>query len=53
VLYLLDGSWGRLRAPQPPERLTHLAKVGQEYHLWVYRVEGTSGITWLWTRAGG
>ena len=40
VLYLGDGSWGRLRAPQPPEKLAHLAHVSQEYHLSLHRLEG-------------
>ncbi|HET6576185.1 MAG TPA: metallophosphoesterase family protein [Fimbriiglobus sp.] len=40
VLYLGDGSWGRLRAPLPPEKLTHLAKVSQEYHLSLHRLAG-------------
>ena len=26
VLYLGDGSWGRLRNPQPPDKLTHLSR---------------------------
>jgi hypothetical protein len=33
-------SWGRLRAPQPPEKLAHLAHVSQEYHLSLHRLEG-------------
>ncbi|OWK46785.1 purple acid phosphatase family protein [Fimbriiglobus ruber] len=40
VLYLGDGSWGRLRAPQPPEKLTVMAAVNQDYHLTLHRVEG-------------
>jgi hypothetical protein len=40
VLYLGDGSWGRIRAPQPPEKLTHLAAVSQEYHLSLHRIAG-------------
>lgn len=40
VLYLGDGSWGRIRAPQPPERLGHLAALSQDYHLSLHRVQG-------------
>jgi hypothetical protein len=40
VLYLGDGSWGRLRAPQSPEKLTHLARTSQDYHLSLHRIEG-------------
>jgi hypothetical protein len=40
VLYLGDGSWGMLRAPNRPERLSHLAMVRQDYHLSLHRLEG-------------
>jgi acid phosphatase type 7 len=40
VLYLGDGSWGRLRAPQPPEKLSFLAALSQEYHLSLHRLQG-------------
>lgn len=40
VLYLGDGSWGKIRAPQPPERLTMMARVSQEYHLSLHRLQG-------------
>ena len=40
VLYLGDGSWGMLRAPNRPERLSHLALVRQDYHLSLHRLEG-------------
>jgi hypothetical protein len=40
VLYLGDGSWGRLRAPQKPEKLPFLAKVSQDYHLTLHRIQG-------------
>jgi hypothetical protein len=40
VLYLGDGSWGMLRAPNRPERLSHLALVRQDYHLSLHRIEG-------------
>jgi hypothetical protein len=40
VLYLGDGSWGRLRAPQKPEKLPFLAASSQDYHLSLHRLEG-------------
>lgn len=40
VLYLGDGSWGRIRAPQPPEKLRHLAVVNSDYHLSLHRLQG-------------
>jgi hypothetical protein len=40
VRYLGDGSWGRLRALQPPERLSVMAAVSQSYHLSLHRLEG-------------
>jgi acid phosphatase type 7 len=40
VLYLGDGSWGRLRAPQKPEKLHHLAASSEEYHLSLHRIQG-------------
>jgi hypothetical protein len=40
VLYLGDGSWGRLRTPGKPERLPYLAVVGKEYHLSLHRIQG-------------
>jgi hypothetical protein len=40
VLYLGDGSWGKLRTPRKPERLPYLAVVGKEYHLSLHRIQG-------------
>ena len=40
VLYLGDGSWGKLRTPKPPEVLTHLAVTSRDYHLSLHRIEG-------------
>lgn len=40
ILYLGDGSWGRLRAPQTPERQSYLATTHQDYHLTLHRLEG-------------
>jgi len=33
VLYLGDGSWGRLRPPASPDKLSYLATSSQNYHL--------------------
>jgi len=40
VLYLGDGSWGRLRAIQKPERLPYLAASGRDYHMSLHRIQG-------------
>jgi len=40
VLYLGDGSWGRIRTPNPPEKLAHLAKTSRDYHLSLHRIQG-------------
>jgi hypothetical protein len=40
VLYLGDGSWGRLRTPQKPEKLAYLAASSRDYHLSLHRIEG-------------
>jgi hypothetical protein len=40
VLYLGDGSWGRLRAPQKPEQRPYLAASSESYHMTVHRLEG-------------
>jgi acid phosphatase type 7 len=40
VLYLGDGSWGQIRSPQSPEKLSHLAMSSRDYHLSLHRIEG-------------
>ena len=40
VLYLGDGSWGRLRAPQAPEKVHYLATASRDYHLSLHRLQG-------------
>ena len=40
VLYLGDGSWGRLRNPKPPEKLPYLAATSRDYHLSLHRIQG-------------
>jgi hypothetical protein len=40
VLYLGDGSWGRLRTPKSPEQLAYLAASSRDYHLSLHRIQG-------------
>jgi hypothetical protein len=40
VLYLGDGSWGRLRSPKAPEQLAYLAASSRDYHLSLHRLQG-------------
>ncbi len=40
VLYLGDGSWGRLRNPQTPDKLPYLAASSKDYHLSLHRIQG-------------
>jgi hypothetical protein len=40
VLYLGDGSWGRLRTPNKPEQLAYLAATSRDYHLSLHRIQG-------------
>jgi len=40
VLYLGDGSWGKLRIPKTPEERPYLAKVSSAYHMTVHQLEG-------------
>jgi len=40
VLYLGDGSWGRLRTPHTPEELAYLAATSRDYHLSLHRLQG-------------
>jgi hypothetical protein len=40
VLYLGDGSWGRLRAPHKPEELAYLEATSRDYHLSLHRLQG-------------
>jgi hypothetical protein len=40
VLYLGDGSWGRLRSPYLPEQLGYLAASSRDYHLSLHRIQG-------------
>jgi hypothetical protein len=40
VIYLGDGSWGRLRTPHKPEELAYLAASSQDYQLSLHRIQG-------------
>jgi len=40
VLFLGDGSWGRLRSPKDPEQLSYLAASSRDYHLSLHRLQG-------------
>jgi hypothetical protein len=40
ILYLGDGSWGKLRAPNKPEKRSYLATTHEGYHLTLHRLEG-------------
>jgi len=40
VVYLGDGSWGKLRVPKTPEERPYLAKVAHAYHMTVHSLEG-------------
>lgn len=40
VLYLGDGSWGKLRAPHKPEDRPYLATWSMAYHVTLHRLEG-------------
>jgi hypothetical protein len=40
VLYLGDGSWGRIRTPHRPEELSYLAASSRDFHLSLHRIEG-------------
>lgn len=39
VIYLGDGSWGKIRAPKRPEERPYLATVAEAYHMTVHRLE--------------
>lgn len=44
VVYLGDGSWGKLRAPHTPQEFPYLAAVDEAYHLAVHRLEGQQAM---------
>lgn len=40
LVYLGDGSWGKIRRPETPEKRSYLAVAHEAYHLSVHRIEG-------------
>ncbi|GIX03247.1 MAG: phosphatase [Planctomycetaceae bacterium] len=40
VLYLGDGSWGKLRVPKTPEERPYLAKTESTYHITTHKIQG-------------
>jgi hypothetical protein len=40
IVYLGDGSWGKIRKPAKPEARPYLAVTDEAYHLSVHRIEG-------------
>ena len=40
IVYLGDGSWGKLRAPKSPEERPYLATASGSYHMTLHRLEG-------------
>ncbi len=39
VIYLGDGSWGRLRTPLPPEKIPLLDRTSRQHHITLHRLE--------------
>jgi hypothetical protein len=39
VLYLGDGSWGRLRSPKAPDKLSYLAASARNFHFSLHRIQ--------------
>jgi hypothetical protein len=52
IVYLGDGSWGKLRAPRDPERRPYLATASKEYHLSLHRLEGQQRFHMALTETG-
>jgi len=40
IVYLGDGSWGKLRRPETPEQRPYLALTDEAYHMSLHRIEG-------------
>jgi len=40
IVYLGDGSWGKIRAPLAPEKRPYLVTATENYHLTLHRLEG-------------
>lgn len=52
VLYLGDGSWGKLRALKKAEERPYLATFGDSYHITVHRLEGNQRFHIALTSSG-
>ena len=52
VLYLGDGSWGKLRSLKKPEERPYLAAFGDSYHVSVHRLEGNQRFHVALTSSG-
>jgi acid phosphatase type 7 len=52
ILYLGDGSWGKLRMPQNPEQRPYLASTNGAYHLSLHRLEGAQRFHMAMTETG-
>ena len=46
IVYLGDGSWGKLRIPKMPEKRPYLAEASAPYHMTLHRLEGSGRSTW-------
>jgi hypothetical protein len=44
VLYLGDGSWGKIRPPKSPEQRSYLAVAEEQYHITLHRLEGANAF---------
>ena len=40
IVYLGDGSWGKIRNPQKLEKISYLAAASRDYHLSLHRIQG-------------
>jgi hypothetical protein len=52
VLYLGDGSWGRLRSPRAADPLHVMAKTSTDYHLSLHRLQGEERYHMAFDRHG-
>ena len=52
VVYLGDGSWGKLRVPKTPDVRPYLAKVDQTYHKTLHTLQGDDRVHMVLTEGG-
>lgn len=52
VVYLGDGSWGKLRVPKTPDVRPYLAKVDQAYHMTLHTLQGENRVHMALTEGG-